>query len=145
MTTESTLYARIKAILVAAGYADAKITVAPVPWLLQFMRPPFAVIRPGQRINDPDDPDQVEVTFDVTLAAFVPQDQVGEYALTGTDKIDGLLERGAAVALLIDKLLKEDSVPIRSVGASAALPALDPRTNHITWRDYRFRATIAEQ
>jgi len=118
---------------------------------LEGLRPPILLMSPGNAVNDPDDPNLVEVTLDMVLAVAVPGDALGQNALVGANRVDATLSGGAGLLLVqermhsgIGKFTRVNGVAIHNVAAGRVKAEVDSEDTYIARRGYQFKATVSQ-
>lgn len=148
---------QVRALLAAATWADGGlvfpvdsiiVTDRPRERAMKDLRPPVAIIHPGDSGIDPEREEQPGLLqIDVTIGVAVAneQDQLGESALLGANRITGSSGRGL---LEVEELLQTTllqlgpaaGMPIVFRGASAVATGEHPTFGYVATGDFRFRA-----
>lgn len=148
---------QMRALLVAATWDDGApvfpggsviVTDRPREKAMRDLRPPFAIIHPGDTTPDPDmdeQPGLLQMDFTVSVAVTNEQDQVGETALIGANRISGSAGRGL---LEVEELLQTAllqlgpaaGMEIAFRGAGAVATGEHPTLGYVATGDFKFRS-----
>ena len=110
---------------------------------------PAAFVRPGASVPDPDfggeRPDLVETEFAVSLVVASQNDQFGETALVGANRVGGstgcgLLEVETLMLAALFQQGPQAGLPIIFRGASQADPKLFESLGYVVFGDFRFKS-----
>ena len=113
------------------------------------MPPPLALIRPDTAESDPkfdEQPGLIRATVIVRLVAAVAGDEVGENALIGGNRVDGLygarnrglFEIEEEMYGAIGKLNEISGIKIAAREKGAVLAEVDAQLGYVCFRDYSF-------
>ncbi len=107
---------------------------------------PFALVTIGPGTADPDDPDLIEQTFNVLVAAEVAGDPMGEHAIIGGARAvgsranAGIAEVAERVRAAIERLTFYSGGTVVVSGQGTGSPAALGKGRHVVFDEYRVSA-----
>lgn len=128
---------------------SVRVTIGPQEDALREMPPPLCLIRPDVAESDPkydEQPDLVRATVILRLVASVMGDEVGENALLGANRVDGiygsknrgLFEIEEEMFGAVNLLNEIGGIKIAGREKGAVLAEVDPQLGYVCFRDYSF-------
>lgn len=113
---------------------------------------PFALIQIDAGTPDPDDPDLIQQTFQVTIACEVAGDPMGEHAVIGSSRKDlgrsvgaGSAEVSERVRAALQKLSGSDGASLIVTGSGITGPNIPAEGRHVTFETYTITAYCTSQ
>lgn len=113
---------------------------------------PAALIRIGALTSDPlhgEEPDLVQLAFDVILVTQVPGDRMGEHPIMGANRQGltdsrgrGILELEEELFATLERLGDALGVRVQSIATGAQQQGVDESDNVIAMREYSFEAQL---
>lgn len=129
-----------RGVVVFAGTPSEEQMPPSFPWCMVIM---------GQGSHDTDDPDLIEQSYTVLVAADVTGDPLGEFAVIGGAARDlgrsvgrGVLELAERARSAVERLTGVDGAPIQVSASSTASPVTLGRGRHLAMHEFTVTALV---